>query len=450
MRDLLRSWGWWGCLGLLGVLVIVVWREGVPSDVAWTITGLCLLVAGLVAYRLGSIHRERARLEASLTAPGFTPPDPGGFDWLCSPVSRLRERLEALHARLASLREQRDRFRAVLDGFDDGLLVLDPDDRIRYVNRVGRSRLNLPEEPGDRTLAELTRSEEITAVVAEAREDDRVVERETTRVEPDRETILRLRAYRGDGNVVLVIRDVTRIRRLQTVREDFVANVSHELKTPLAAIRGRVETLRDDPEMDADTRRRFLDRVKTQVESMTELVEDLLTLSRLEGEEDVEEENLDVRGPVQDAIDAVRPRARRQSIDLEATVPDDPLRMTISRAAVRQLVGNLVDNAVKYTPEGGNVRVGVDGDKDAVRFEVEDTGVGIEPRDQERIFERFYRVDEARSRGGEGEASTGLGLAIVKHVAQSMGGRIELDSTPGQGSRFHVVLPRERSETSPT
>jgi len=346
MRELVRSRVGWVLLALLIVLEVLVGFANVSPGTLLAVTAVNLLVALVVAYHLMSVFRERDRFEeelAHLQEDSSFRPSPARFDLLSASVVRLNRMLEDQHHRQEPLREERDRYRAILDDFAEGVLLVDPEDRILYGNETARDFLDLPGSTRDRTLPELTRSGEIVRAVADARDTDEPVEREITRVEPDRETVLRLHAFRARDNVALVVRDVTRLHRLQTVRKDFVANVSHELKTPLAALRGLVETLRGDGEMDPSTRAGFLDRVRSQIESMTRMVEDLLTLSRLEGEKDETEEFVDVRGPAGDAIDSIRPRARDKNVNLQVEMPDEPLELPTSGTAIRQLVSNLVD-----------------------------------------------------------------------------------------------------------
>jgi two-component system phosphate regulon sensor histidine kinase PhoR len=241
------------------------------------------------------------------------------------------------------------------------------------------------------------------------------------------------------AGAVVVLHDITELRRLETLRREFVANVSHELKTPLTAICGLVETLLDDGGMDHDTQRRFLDKVQRQADRLATLVRDLLTLSRVEAEEaTIERTRLDLREPILDSLRGLQPTAEEKRITLEHSAPEGPVAISGERETLRQAVDNLLDNAVKYTPAGGRVWLRLRVEDQTAVIEVEDTGIGIEPRDQRRVFERFYRVDKARSRELGG---TGLGLSIVKHVALAHGGEVSVESAPGKGSRFMIRLP---------
>ncbi|MDP9185173.1 MAG: ATP-binding protein, partial [Actinomycetota bacterium] len=239
-----------------------------------------------------------------------------------------------------------------------------------------------------------------------------------------------------DGSVLLVVRDITETRRLDAIRRDFVANASHELKTPVASIRAAAETLRDGAIDDPTAAHRFTEQLERDADRLGRIVSDLLDLSRLEtGSERLDRASLD-------AI-AEDETARRQT---EAAAADISLSVQVDgvpsiRGSARDLAlmtGNLIDNAIRYTPVGGSVSVEVRAERDTVVLRVRDTGVGIPQRDLPRIFERFYRVDQARSRETGG---TGLGLSIVRHVSENHGGEVRVESELGEGSTFEVRLP---------
>jgi two-component system phosphate regulon sensor histidine kinase PhoR len=253
--------------------------------------------------------------------------------------------------------------------------------------------------------------------------------------------------------VVLVIHDTTALRRLESIRREFVANVSHELKTPLSSIKAYTETLRNGAIHDPETSQRFLGRIEEQTERLTRLIMDMLMLARIESDHQAFEiVSLDVTPVVQKCVDDYRSAAESKRIALLVEVegakpPFDHAqdmqaaavcRVKADREGLREILDNLLDNAIKYTPEGGNVSVIWRSNGSMAQIAVRDSGIGIRPEDQERIFERFYRVDKARSRELGG---TGLGLSIVKHLAQSMNGTVAVESEVGKGSVFTVKLP---------
>lgn len=227
-------------------------------------------------------------------------------------------------------------------------------------------------------------------------------------------------------------------RARETVRRDFIANVSHELKTPVTAISGLVETVLSDDAMPASTRREFLERAQAQSLRLTSLVRDLLTLSRLEAGGGLDLRPVDWREPVGESVQAMKASAESKGLHLESELPATPVAVRGDPESLRQMADNLVGNAVRYTPSGGRVRVCLREDAADALLDVEDTGIGIEPEHLGRLFDRFYRADKARSRELGG---TGLGLSIVKHVAQALQGDVSVESVPGRGSLFRVRLP---------
>jgi two-component system phosphate regulon sensor histidine kinase PhoR len=238
--------------------------------------------------------------------------------------------------------------------------------------------------------------------------------------------------------VVAVFHDLTELRRLERMRRDFVANVSHELKTPLTAIRGFAETLRGS-ELPPAQRHAYLDVVLRHAERLAQLIDDILELSRVEGrQQPFSPAEVDVARVATVLVRDMQPQleARRLRADL---APGARGSAWADRRAVEQILSNLLDNACKYTEPGGRIEVRVTEAGGQLRLEVEDDGIGIPPEDLPRVFERFYRVDKARSRDLGG---TGLGLAIVKHLAQAQGGEVSVRSRPGGGTTFTVVLPR--------
>ncbi len=235
------------------------------------------------------------------------------------------------------------------------------------------------------------------------------------------------------------IRDIDRSRRLEIVRRDFVANVSHELKTPVTAIRGLVETIIDDPDMPETTKYRFLGKIKGQCSRLSTLVTDLLALSRLESQDQTScNEKIDLRDSIHESVHALTLSGEEKLITLRTDIPKNAVQICGDEEALRQAIDNLLDNAVKYTPAGGNIWVRLLTNQSQAIIEVKDTGIGIDRQAQPRIFERFFRVDRARSRALGG---TGLGLSIVKHVALSHNGSVDVESVLGKGSTFRISLP---------
>ncbi len=233
--------------------------------------------------------------------------------------------------------------------------------------------------------------------------------------------------------------DLSELRRLEQVRKDFVANVSHELRTPLASVKAFAETLRSGAWKDAANRDEFLQEIEQNADRMTRLVEDLLTISALEsGRMPPRFEPLSLLPVAAEAAASLKPLAGKKRIVLRVEPFGDLPQVRADRGQLKQVLSNLIDNAIKYTPENGTIRLSAAAQAGWVTVSVQDNGVGIPPEDQPRVFERFYRVDKARSRE---EGGTGLGLSIVKHIVEVHGGRVSLESAQGQGSTFRFSLP---------
>jgi two-component system phosphate regulon sensor histidine kinase PhoR len=252
----------------------------------------------------------------------------------------------------------------------------------------------------------------------------------------------------GSRGLLAVFVDVTEIRRLETLRKDFVANVSHELRTPVTAVRSAVETLRHTLARDAAASARFIDMIDRNAQRLGTLVEDLLDLSRIESQEYRPElQALALRPAVEQVIGLLRAKIDEKRLQVALEVPAEGFTVRADRQALEQILTNLVENAVKYCPMSAAIAVRARLSDGLARVEVVDTGPGIEPRHQPRLFERFYRVDGGRSRDMGG---TGLGLSIVKHLVEAMKGDVGVESTPGRGSLFWFTLPFAAGEAAAT
>jgi two-component system, OmpR family, phosphate regulon sensor histidine kinase PhoR len=355
---------------------------------------------------------------------------------------------ERLATRIARLEEDRQQLRTILSGMVEGVVALDAGQRILYANDRAMDLLELQmQSPVGRRLWEVVRQRGLLDVVQRALE----------RPEPLQEEInwtgatprsLTLHAARLPGEpsrgAVLVLHDTSELRRLERLRQEFVANVSHELKTPLSVIKACVETLQLGAVDDVQHRGTFLERIAEQSDRLHALILDLLSLARIEsGAELFEFGAVPIAPVVEGCLERHRTRAegRRQTLCVATNgqAAEDEHEVWADEEAFGQILDNLIDNAVKYTPEGGEIRVGWRTDGDSVCLEVADNGIGIPEHDLPRIFERFYRVDKARSREMGG---TGLGLSIVKHLVQSLHGSIRATSRVGEGSTFTIRLPR--------
>lgn len=327
---------------------------------------------------------------------------------------------------------------AVVREMHSGVLALDSHGFVLYANPYFTSAFPAPERVEGRPLDEIFANADLLARVKLFIEDSSLASDDIEITEGGKSLKVRIVRLPGrDGfSLLLFLHDITEEKRVETIKKDFVANVSHELRTPLASIKGYSETLLDGAMEDAETSREFLRIIDKHATRMTRLIDDLLILSRLESHQMPEVSgSVDVGELVSATTTGYRKQAKDKGVELKTLVPEDLPRVSGDRDRLEQVVVNLLDNAIKYTPSGGRVKVAAAHKDGTVTIEVTDTGIGIPPEDISRIFERFYRVDKARSRELGG---TGLGLAIVKHIVQGMGGALSVESTPGEGSTFSV------------
>ncbi len=346
--------------------------------------------------------------------------------------------------RMEELRANSQRLETVLSSMVEGVLAVDADHRVLFANASSCRMLGIenPEVVG-RTLLEVSRHRILRDAVSEAMASQQPCEQEFETLGATRR-LLHLRATGLPGEpcpgAVIVLYDVTDLRRLESVRRDFAANVSHELKTPLSSIKAYAETLRLGALYDADNNLHFVQRIEEQADRLHQLIVDLLQLARVEaGTEAFDMQDLALDEVAAGCENVYRERAEAKNLQFDMQLPDEAVIVRADEDGLITILDNLFTNALQYTPSGGRVAVRVRAERQYAFLEVEDTGVGIPPRDQQRVFERFYRVDKARSRDLGG---TGLGLAIVKHLTQSFGGEVGLKSEPGEGSTFHIRLPR--------
>ena len=387
--------------------------------------------------RVAALRRAVRRL-AGTTLPSWRWTERDDLSGLTNELGAITTRL---HERLEELTEGRDRAGQILDALDDGVLLLDGAGRLLIANPAARSWFGLPDDlrPG-LPLKRVLGVPQVSALAEQAAEARAPVVGNLTLVFPEPRT-LALRAFpladRGPtGRIVVTMTDITQRRRLEVLRRDFVANASHELKTPVAAVRALAETLLTALPDDPEAGRRFAERIGREAERLDLLTRDLLDLSRVErGALDVEP--VDLVGLVKEVVGGYADRAEERRIKLSTEV-EPGVALRGDRAQLGLLLSNLIDNALRYTPAKGAVCVRLNAAESRAVLQVHDTGQGIPAGELSRVFERFYRVDKARTRQTGG---TGLGLAIVRHVAEAHGGTVRVESELGRGSTFTVALP---------
>ena len=361
-------------------------------------------------------------------------------------ATTLNQMAEQLANRIDSLTHQRNELEAILSSTVEGVLAVDRDQRLITMNAAAATLFGLaPEKAQGTRLIEAVRSsvlqDQVAASLAtgEATREEIVFHNGRERFVQSQAAVIR--DARGDGvGAVIVLHDVTQLRLLENVRREFVANVSHELRTPITSIKGFVETLLDGAMDDPAAAERFLGIVSRQVDRLQAIIEDLLLLSRLEQapvQTAADREARPLDALLRSACELCAPKAEAKGIRVQVAC-ESSLRVHVNVRLVEQAIANLIDNAINYSDPGSRVRVAGEAHGTMVAVEVTDDGQGIDESHLERIFERFYRVDKARSRELGG---TGLGLAIVKHIARSHGGTVSVESAVGQGSTFTLELP---------
>ncbi len=363
---------------------------------------------------------------------------PGEVGDLAAAVHAMAEQLDA---RLRALQADDALLGATIESLHEGVIVVDARRRVVRVNESGRRLLALRDPvpfPADR----LPRDAALREALGDAL-DGRATDQTELTVRAGAPLTLALRARPlAGGGAVLALYDLTAVRRLEIVRRDFVANVSHELKTPLTAISGFAETLATD-EPSPEHRRRFVEVIQSNARRMQRIVDDLLDLSRIESGGWVPNPvAVSARTAAGEAATPCRAAADEKGVELRTAVGPGAETVTADPTALRQIIANLVDNALRYTPRGGLVEVFTERADGGVWVGVRDTGLGIAPQHLPRIFERFYRADPARSREAGG---TGLGLAIVRHLAEAHGGTVRAESTPGRGTTVAAFFPTRAS-----
>jgi two-component system phosphate regulon sensor histidine kinase PhoR len=360
-------------------------------------------------------------------------------------ATALNDMSSQLEARIRELSEEKADLSAILAGMTEGVLVARPDSRIRLTNQALRRQFGLSEEAIGKTVLEAFRNVPLQDLVNDAIHQGDVSARELTFLTPN-ERAYELSATRlQDGDdlvtgVIVVFHDITRMRQFENTRKEFVANVSHELRTPLSIIKGYVETLLDEQPPDEQTTRQFLQTIQRHSHRLEALIADLLSISAMESQQArLNFEPVSMLAAAQSVLDELARQAEEKSITVSLNFPEPLPAVRADAQRLHQVLFNLLDNAIKYAHPGGHVTILATEKDGLIETAVTDDGPGIAQEHLPHVFERFYRVDKARSRELGG---TGLGLSIVKHIVQSHGGRVWAESQIGSGSTFYFTLPR--------
>jgi two-component system phosphate regulon sensor histidine kinase PhoR len=418
----------------------------------WLGSGVLMAVAAapylLHLRRLDRRVEQVSQFSKRMMAGNLEPIPPQPSHGQLTEVVQALNAVGAMHEKsIRLLTEERNRSDAILRSMVEGVAVIEPGQKIAFCNEAFCQALGLVGVPcAGRLLVELTRQSGLLDLFQQALTSREKVNGETE-ISTNPPKIFAVTAAPvlsgGSPAVVLVLHDITELRRLERTRRDFVANVSHEFKTPLTAIQGFAETLLAGAMEDKKNSGRFLEIIRDHAVRLGRVTNDLLKLSQIEaGRLQLDLRPVVIADLVQACVETIRLKAEKKQIGLTVECAGDLPPVPADAARLRESLLNLLDNALQYTPAGGQIAVRARRAGDEAVLAVSDTGMGIPKADQQRVFERFYRMDDARSREVGG---TGLGLSISKHLIEAHGGRIELVSQPGQGSIFSIVLPLVQS-----
>jgi len=411
--------------------------------IAVVVSIACLLISRRITRPMETMRRSAERFAHGDLSHRVHPPDTFELASLADAINQMAKELEG---RIQTVINQRNETQAVFSSMVEGVVALDPEAQIMDLNTAAARLLNRTKEAlRGRSIQEVMRNLDLHRMVQITMVDGTQTEGDITLYQDGEQTLsIRCTPLTGTAGeslgIVLVMNDVTQFRRLENMRTDFAANVSHEIKTPLTAIQGFVETLANGSVDDSVQARRFLDIIQKHVHRLSSIIDDLMQLSRLE------QDNQTIRlrcqiSHIAERIDAAvqlcGKMANEKKITLEINA-DPGLKANIDPDMIEQALINLIDNAVKYSPEDSTILIHADIAERELWISVQDQGHGIAHKHLPRLFERFYRVDKARSRNMGG---TGLGLAIVKHIIQAHGGQVTVESVQGEGSTFTLHLP---------
>lgn len=421
-------------------------QTGVIRNAA-VVTFFILLVAFYLSARQAAKVNELTRVAGEIAQGNFGRRIPEGNALGLKQLAETINQLARSSARrVTDVTADRNRLSTVFTCMVEGVIDVDMDQNILHINEAATRLLQVnAKECVGKPLWQEVRDQQITGALDQAISTQSVIK---TQMRLNRESdqlvvdIYAASLSNDQGEpigAVIVLNDITELKNLERVRTDFVANASHELKTPITAIRGLTETILGDDEVDRETMVHFIERVHAQSLRLSQLVGDLMTISRLESSQTQEDfTRMNFADLARQAVRAGQATAEEKGHDLDVDLPDAEVMVYGDRQNLSQLLDNLIDNAIKYTPDPGTITVKVFRDGDEAVLQVTDTGLGISPQYQQRVFERFYRVDKARSQSLGG---TGLGLSIVKNIAEKHGGSVSVKSQLGSGSSFTIRLP---------
>ncbi len=402
---------------------------------AFILITIVLIIAGWYAWRYYTLRQDLNDYAKTIRQrPGENAINGKDLENLSSAVTSLTAAFNLQHATLES---ERSRLATVLDQITDGVLIADAHGLIQFANPAA-GRLFQFANPLSHSIVEVVRNHQLVEAWRRCQQTGQM-QSESVEV-PTRHQFLQLVVIpdQHTSGSLLLVQDLTRLRRLETVRRDFVSNLSHELRTPLASLRALAETLQDGALDDPPAARRFVDQIQIEVDALTQMVNELLELSKIEsGRFLLDRSPMAACDLLASTAQRMQLQAERADLNLRVECADDLPNVQIDAQRLEQVLVNLIHNAVKFTRPGGEIILSAEPDEGSIRFAVRDTGVGIPADEVSRIFERFYRVDKSRAGNG-----TGLGLSIAKHIVEAHEGKIWVESAEGKGSTFYFTIPQ--------
>ncbi len=402
---------------------------------------LTAILSVVIANRTTRPLVELTETANNMTEGGSTPPSPShSYDEVTQLSYAFHTLVTQLRTQIQALETEQSKLAAVLEQMTDGVIIVDDQGHVELINPAAASLFETEvEEALTHSLAEVVRQHQLVELWQHCQEtgDEQAIMMDLLHQQRYIQSIAISLSEALPDKYLLLFQDLTRMRRLETVRRDFITNISHELRTPLASIKALTETLQNSAIEDPPAAERFLERMDTEVDALTQMVSELLELTRIEsGQVPLKIKSAKPCKLVKRAVKRLREQAKRAGINLETHCPENLPNIYADSSRLGQALSNLLHNAIKFTPEGGEVILSATQKVDIIEFSIQDNGIGIPSDDLHRIFERFYKADQARTEGG-----TGLGLAIARHLVEGHGGRIWVESTEGRGSTFYFTIP---------
>lgn len=408
------------------------------SQLPYFLAIVFFLLAAWFAWRYLTLKRKLHQLSQSIRDPKTLLPHFSEIDDL---IGAIESRRTSFATELTALHTKTERLATLLEQLTDGVLIADADGRVQFANPAA-GKLFGTENLTHQSVAQVVRNHQLIEAWRRCQQT-RLLQIEVVEI-PTRKQYLQLIVIpdEHEGGSLLLAQDLTQVRKLETVRRDFISNVSHELRTPLASLKALTETLQSGALADPDAGPRFLERIHTEVDALTQMTQELLDLSRIEsGQVQLNFEAIAPRKLIYSAADRMKAQVERANLILDVRVDDGLPNIHADKNRLEQVMVNLIHNAVKFTKPGGRITLGAESVPGGVRCAVRDTGVGIPSESLTRIFERFYRVDSSRTGSG-----TGLGLSISRHIVEAHGGNIWAESEEGRGSIFYFIVPLEHAK----